>query len=78
MIYTSSEVTLKSAVGQLTVSTIVPNSGGDLWWFAVICGGLRWFGVVCLLVISILDDPLALIGNSREVRDASFFFGARI
>ena len=33
---------------------IVPNSGGDLWWFAVICvgcGGLQWFVVVCLLVI---------------------------
>ena len=26
---------------------IVPNSGGDLWWFAVICGRLRWFAVVC-------------------------------
>ena len=26
-----------------------PNSGGDLWWFAVMCGGfggLRWFVVV--------------------------------
>ena len=26
---------------------IVPNSGGGLWWFAVVCGGLRWFVVVC-------------------------------
>ena len=29
---------------------IIPNSGGDLWWFAVICGGcgrLRCFVVVC-------------------------------
>ena len=26
---------------------IVPNAGGDLWWFAVVCGGLRWFVVVC-------------------------------
>ena len=26
---------------------IVPNSGGDLWWFAVVCGGLRWFVVIC-------------------------------
>ena len=32
---------------------IVPNSGGDLWWFAVMCGGfggfggLWWFVVVC-------------------------------
>ena len=29
---------------------IVPNSGGDLWWFAVMCGGfggLRWFSVIC-------------------------------
>ena len=30
---------------------IVPNSGGDLWWFAGICancGGLWWFaGVYC-------------------------------
>ena len=22
---------------------IVPNSGGDLWWFAMMCSGLRWF-----------------------------------
>ena len=26
---------------------IVPNSGGGLWWFAVVCGGLWWFAVVC-------------------------------
>ena len=26
---------------------IIPNSGGDLWWFAVICGRLRWFVIVC-------------------------------
>ena len=26
---------------------IIPNSGGDLWWFAVICGGLWSFAVVC-------------------------------
>ena len=26
---------------------IVPNSGGGLWWFAVVCGGLRWFVVDC-------------------------------
>ena len=26
---------------------IVPNSGGDLWWFAVICAILWWFVVVC-------------------------------
>ena len=26
---------------------IVPNSGGDLWWFAVVCGGVWWFAVVC-------------------------------
>ena len=26
---------------------IVPNSGGDLWWFAVVCGGLGWFVVIC-------------------------------
>ena len=26
---------------------IVPNSGGDVWWFAGVCGGLRWFVVVC-------------------------------
>ena len=32
---------------------IVPNSGGDLWWFALICGGLRWFAVVCLIVIPV-------------------------
>ena len=30
---------------------IVPNSGGDLWRFAVMFGGLRWFVVVCLFVI---------------------------
>ena len=36
------------------VSLYVPNSGGDLWWFAVMCGGfgffsagLWWFAVVC-------------------------------
>ena len=27
---------------------IVPNYGGDLWWFAVMCGGLWSFAVVCL------------------------------
>ena len=26
---------------------IVPNSGGGLWWFVVICGGLWLFAVVC-------------------------------
>ena len=26
---------------------IVPNSGGDLWLFAVICGGLWLFAVAC-------------------------------
>ena len=26
---------------------IVPNSGGDLWWLAVICGRLWSFSVVC-------------------------------
>ena len=26
---------------------IIPNSGGDLWWFAVMCGGLWSFAVVC-------------------------------
>ena len=26
---------------------IVPNSCGDLWWFAMICGGLRCFVVGC-------------------------------
>ena len=41
---------------------IVPNSGGDLWWFAVICGrlwsfavvcaGLGWFAMVCLISYS--------------------------
>ena len=24
-----------------------PNAGGDLWWFAVICGRLWWFAVLC-------------------------------
>ena len=27
---------------------IIPNCGGDLWWFAVICGGLWSFAMVCL------------------------------
>ena len=36
---------------------LFPNYGGDLWWFAVmcggfgffpvVCGGLRWFAVIC-------------------------------
>ena len=26
---------------------IVPNSGGGLWWFEVVCGGVLWFAVVC-------------------------------
>ena len=33
---------------------LFPHSGGDLWWFAVMCGGfgffpggLWWFVVVC-------------------------------
>ncbi len=26
---------------------IVPNSGGGLWWFAVVCGGLWWVVGVC-------------------------------
>ena len=40
---------------------IIPNSGGDLWWFAVICGRLwsfavvcgrlRWFAMVCGVVL---------------------------
>ena len=29
--------------GFTAYDAIVPNSGGDLWWFAVICGDLRWF-----------------------------------
>ena len=31
----------------LVTLPIVPNSGGDLRWFAVMCGGLWWFAVVC-------------------------------
>ena len=31
----------------LVTLPIVPNSGGDLWWFAVMYGGLWWFAVVC-------------------------------
>ena len=31
----------------LVTLPIVRNSGGDLWWFAVMCGGLWWFAVVC-------------------------------
>ena len=31
----------------LVTLPIVLNSGGDLWWFAVMCGGLWWFAVVC-------------------------------
>ena len=27
---------------------IAPNSGVNLWWFAVVCGSLQWFAVVCL------------------------------
>ena len=28
----------------------VPNSGGDLSWFAVMCGGFGFFPVVCIAV----------------------------
>ena len=31
-----------------------------LWWFAVVCDGLRWFAVVCLLVT---DMPQFRGGN---------------
>ena len=27
--------------------SVLYDSGGGLWWFAVVCGGLRWFVVVC-------------------------------
>ena len=36
-------------------------SGGDLWWFAVIYGGLRWF--VFLIVILIMTPPYSVIIN---------------
>ena len=26
---------------------IFPNSGVNLWWFAVVCGSLQWFVMVC-------------------------------
>ena len=39
----------------LVTLPILPNPGGDLWWFAVMCGGLWWFAVVCLLVILIFS-----------------------
>ena len=29
-------------VSSLVTLPIVPNSGGDLWWFAVVCGGLSF------------------------------------
>ena len=35
------------STSSLVTLPIVLNSGGDLWWFAVMCGGLRWFAVVC-------------------------------
>ena len=38
---------------------IVPNSGGDLWWFAVMCGGfggLQWF--VTLWWFSVISGGL--------------------
>ena len=44
---------------------IVPNSGGDLWWFAMMCSGLRWFAVVCLLVIP-LEWPQT---GQRQLRE---------
>ena len=34
-------------VSSLVTLPIVPNSGGNLWWFVVMCGGLWWFAVVC-------------------------------
>ena len=30
---------------------IIPNSGGGLRSFVVVCGRLRWFVVVCLIVV---------------------------
>ena len=47
------------------VTPIVPNSGGDLWWFAVMCGGLWWFAVVCLLVIPLFDQLQATNSTVR-------------
>ena len=44
---------------------IVPNAGGDLWWFVVVCGGLWWFAVVCLLVIP-LHKALSIIGLHHD------------
>ena len=47
---------------------IVPNSGGGLWWFAVVCGGLWWIAVVCLLVIpSAYDFKNFFIRNKNVV-----------
>ena len=31
----------------LVTLPIILNSGGDLSWFAVMCGGLWWFAVIC-------------------------------
>ena len=50
----------------LVTLPIVPNSGGDLWWFAVKCGGLWWFAVVCgglgwFAVICLLVIPIDII-----------------
>ena len=47
---------------------IVPNSGGGLWWFAVVCGGLWWIAVVCLLVI-----PLFSASHSQVRRHTSYW-----
>ena len=30
-----------------SITAYAPNSGGDLWWFAVMCGGFGVFPVVC-------------------------------
>ena len=31
----------------VSLAIYVPNSGGDLWWFVVMCGGFGFFPVVC-------------------------------
>ena len=39
---------------------IVPNAGGDLWWFAVMCGGLSLIPVADYTTLVLTSQPVSL------------------